>query len=49
MNSSQGCRRASPGKEVERRDLENFKHRVPSDVTQGMGKKDAEMARQVGK
>jgi len=44
MNSPQGCRRASPGKKVERRDLENFEHGVPSMDTQGMGKKDAETA-----
>ena len=49
MNSLQGCRRDSPGKKVEMRYLGNFKHRVPSMVTQGTGKKDAETARQAGK
>ena len=49
MNSLQGCRRDSPGKKVEMRYLGNFIHRVPSMVTQGMGKKNAEMARQAGK
>ena len=49
MNTSQGYRRDSPGKKVEMRCLGNFKHRVPSMATQGMGKKDAETARQAGK